>query len=520
MDISIDENNFFSYIDYFFANQFLKKEDNENSFFALQYLFFISRLGHLCLKVDFSKNTIFPLLFSLDEKKVINGLLSLSSDLIAKEKKEIFKKPICFFKNSFYLQRNYIFESRILENLKKDRNKKSFFNKKIEKKLQKFLLQKEIYPSQKEAIEKFLRSKKNIFFIFGGPGTGKSYSAKVLIDLLLEYEKKGPLKIIVAAFCARAVKLLEKKHENISFKTLHSLLFFEKSNFADVLIIDEASMIDAKLFSLLLEKFINTKILFIGDPNQLPPIESRAIFSLFTKFENSIFLKQNKRFENEEVNQFIKLIEEKEVDKTKIDSFLKDKKNVKIFYLKEKEDFFSTLFNWIDSYFTKEFFIGPIEKIFEKFSKFKILSSQKYGALGVININKIVLQYLQEKFGLSIFFPIIVEKNDYNLNIFNGDMGIVFQDQAYFKEDQKIKKIPLFMIESFSRAFAISVHKSQGSEFDDVFLILSKKSTFFGKELLYTAITRVKKKLCILSEKDTFFHMLKKTKEISSNLYF
>jgi exodeoxyribonuclease V alpha subunit len=109
--------------------------------------------------------------------------------------------------------------------------------------------------------------------------------------------------------------------------------------------------------------------------------------------------------------------------------------------------------------------------------------------------------------------PVMITRNDYNLQLFNGDVGIVFPDpeshnqhRVYFANDSgEIRKIIPTMLPAYETVYAMTVHKSQGSEFDNVLLILpNRDSPVLTRELLYTAITRARYKVEIWGKKDVF----------------
>ena len=102
------------------------------------------------------------------------------------------------------------------------------------------------------------------------------------------------------------------------------------------------------------------------------------------------------------------------------------------------------------------------------------------------------------------YLPIIITKNDYTLGLTNGQVGVLHNGNAYFEEiNGAYRRIPEVLLSSYEKAFCLSVHKSQGSEFSEVVLYLPEGSERFGRKMLYTAITRAKKKLTIYSALDT-----------------
>ena len=153
--------------------------------------------------------------------------------------------------------------------------------------------------------------------------------------------------------------------------------------------------------------------------------------------------------------------------------------------------------------------LGIFEELFGIINQNKIVTFLRETAFGSVNIN----QYLEKRF-VSYFkdisgVPIIVTKNDYKKNIFNGDIGILLIDQSkvtncVLKVSGKPKIFDIKTISDYEYAFAITVHKCQGSEYEDILLILPNDmdNRLLKKELLYTGITRAKKSATICSTRD------------------
>ncbi|NGX30146.1 MAG: RecBCD enzyme subunit RecD [Candidatus Anoxychlamydiales bacterium] len=543
----LKEKDFFSTLDIFFAN-YLECE-KENSAIFLAYLFLISRFGFISLEIK-DDNTIYPSLEDLNldtkdlididvfVKKVILGSKNLSETILYLEDntdENYPKKPICRFKNFYYLQKNYVFEKKIIKNLKRLENQSptQIFDEDIFFKT----LKNENFLNleQKKAVE-------NVFFnsislILGGPGTGKTYVASYLVDILsnsLDRSKKDNFKIAITSFTGKATSHLKsnilKTANNIDLdaKTLHLLLklkegkpkvFDEKKLNYDLIIVDEASMLDLKLTAHLLNSIKNgSRVIFIGDPNQLPPIESGNVFAEISTIENieKVHLKHAKRFENSKIIDLanaIKNTDEKALDEIFSKSDFYDIENIS----KAKKIILDMAQNNFLESTSKDM---QIEDFFSKLKDFIILSSIKKGPFGVDTLNQEIFSLLYNKADLNdyLFVPIIITKNNYNLNLFNGEFGILkiqktldgpSKKEAYFKIDDKIQKFEIFYLNSYEYAYSISIHKSQGSEFKNVAIIIPTGSENFGKELFYTALTRSKNEFSIFSTKKILKDLIK-----------
>jgi len=176
--------------------------------------------------------------------------------------------------------------------------------------------------------------------------------------------------------------------------------------------------------------------------------------------------------------------------------------------------------NFVDSGYFDAVKNNDVNNIFDIISSFQILSPLRQSFFGVENLNEMIENSL---FSNKRFFnklpmyagqQIIITENDYTYNLFNGDVGVVMRDNdeffVYFKKNtgsenfSSVKYKPL-QINKFENSFAVTVHKSQGSEYDTVLLVLpDKDNRLLTKELLYTAATRAKKKLIIMGTEEVF----------------
>lgn len=533
---------FFSSIDVFFSNYLNPKFKDEALFLA--YLFLISRNGFISLFIG--ENDIYPspddLNFeesprdSIDEltTQIISGSKKVLNSCYTEKKNELIPKhPVVYFESYFYLQKNFVFETFILKNLKRLTSikpddlffKESFFE---------YLLnEKTLLAEQKKAIEIVFGN--SISFIAGGPGSGKTYLASHLIKnfhLSFNNETKKELKIIAAAFTGKAASHLKQtliknfQEENVEVMTLHLLLeikenknkYFEKDrlNF-DLIIVDEAAMIDNRVFAYLLDSIKDgARIVFMGDPDQLPSIEGGNIFSelLNLKIIPAVHLEKPMRFENNIILDMANAIKEE-----KAGYFLDLLQKVNFFDLAGGAHVKNRIFDESKQYFLNFSDIRlNIEELLDKTAKFRILSSIKKGYLGADNLNNELFScfYNEAKFNKFLYIPIMVTKNNYQLELYNGDLGILEYhivdkgnfdgSRAFFTINGKIKEFSVYSIKFYELAYVLSIHKSQGSEFESAIIILPETAQNLGKELLYTGLTRAKNKISIFSTRK---HLLK-----------
>ncbi len=354
--------------------------------------------------------------------------------------------------------------------------------------------------------------KNNFYIITGGPGTGKTTIVKLIVDVLIKSGEFTEDDIALLSPTGRSAKKLSES-VNLPASTIHKYLKWNKEtnefqineiNKAKerLIIIDEASMLDIFLFSSLLKGLRNNiKIILIGDASQLPSIAPGDILNDLLSKE---YIKKT----------YLEIIYR--VKEGSYISFLADDiKKIKTFNnIKSYEDF-----EFIES--TDEEIIHNLEKVCVKMKKnninlndFQVLAPMYKGYNGIDNLNNIMSNiFNEEETSYKIYErhykvndKVIQLVNDMDNNIYNGDIGYIcdigYENkslQVSIDFDGNIVKYNGQSLDNFSLAYAISIHKSQGSEYDNVVIILS--STFnrmFYNKLIYTAVTRAKQNLIII----------------------
>lgn len=389
----------------------------------------------------------------------------------------IFDKLIVQKGSLFYLKRYFEAENTFLAHLERLKNEEPDLKVPqdvLEAALEKVTLNKD----QKLAFVKACQ--KSLSLISGGPGTGKSTFAK---ELICFFKNTFPeARIAVTAPTGKAVSNLSKIDvEGIDFKTLHAALRNQPYLY-DLFLVDEASMIDAELFAALLSSIRKgSRLVLLGDPFQLPPIEAGALFYDISRLESEhgVELKQTYRAENSEILDTANAIIE-----GRLPAF--------------------------EPMPSQECLLDMIVRNPEKR---KVLTPLMEGPFGAERLNAL----LYNRSGEDI--PILITQNDWDLGLANGDQGILNRMTGF--ATIKGTGYPQSLLPSFAPAFVLSIHKSQGSEYEEVFVLIPKGSERFGRELLYTAVTRAKKRVRIFAEsKVTLETILSKKMRRISGLWF
>ncbi len=372
---------------------------------------------------------------------------------------------------------------------------------------------------QIEAIKSFFNEK--ISLIIGGPGTGKTTLINSLVNIFKDFFPYN--NIIVVAPTGRAAKRINEITK-VESKTIHSLLRWNKDDDSfiqdednpilyDCLIIDEFSMVDSNLFaSLLKASSYVKKICIIGDNKQLPPIrQGNVLRDLIesNKFKVT-YLDTNHR--QKEGNDIIEL--SNDINKNTVD-FSKYQNDIKFIDINNLS-------------------INDIVSIIDEDLKedndnlnMQVLSPMYKNEFGIDNLNNALQNYFnpadktkkEKAFGKYTFREndkILELKNRPTDDVYNGDIGTLIEidekDKSFLVNYQSVDVFYSFEdLTDISLAYALSVHKAQGSEYQNVYFIFDKSQRhMLYKKLIYTAVSRAKKKLVLIGDKGVFFESLNK----------
>ena len=441
------------------------------------------------------------------------------------------------FRRSFYIAEQNI-ANRIIEQTVLDKKPKNYSTH-IEKVSEKNSLV--LSEEQISAINTALNS--SISIITGGPGTGKTTIIKCIIDIIEDIGKE----YVLCAPTGRAAKRITETTKKEA-KTLHRLLEITKVNDddfdsfldtqvkmvdADFIIVDEASMIDIMMMNNLLKAINdNTRIIFVGDVNQLPSVGPGNVLkdiidsnTVKTTYLSEIYRQSSKsdiilnahrvnngnypEFKNKDTDCFFINTTSVEDTKTEIESLL--------------------------SYRLESF--ADIDKL----KDLQILTPMKKTELGAIELNKLAQDILnpkssnkKEKEFASKTFRVgdkvmqIVNNYDKRTTVdgigfegvYNGDIGYIIdidfetEEMLVKFDDDRVVAYEFDELEQLEHAYAVTIHKSQGSEFDYVILpLFIGYKKLFTRNLLYTAITRAKKMLIVVGSKKIMNFMVDNIEE-------
>ncbi|MBA2728378.1 MAG: exodeoxyribonuclease V subunit alpha [Parachlamydiaceae bacterium] len=568
--------NYLTYIDIAIAEEMLQTptEENEAAAALICHLSAASRQGHLCIEIEM--NGITPSLLSLwegnkdegdhelineqtyrfetskeIEELVLFGRGKIPAEIItelpiSEEDPKALKTFLCIMGSRYYFHRNWYFETLFFyhyQRLFKTPPAIEFDRTIIDTRVSALQKQNKLLKEQADAITN--SSYDSLTMISGGPGTGKTYTAGLLVDILceaLQVEQKQTFTIALAAPTGKAAANLQKSllkamkgfsgASQPQAKTLHSLLGLRGSEApieplmplpADLVIVDESSMIDVRLMSYLFAAIKpGARLILLGDPLQLPAVESGSLFAdlinsaQLIKSSASVELKTCLRAELKGIVDFATAI--KAGDTPSCLKILEDSSiDSGVHRLRfEQADVKEICAHALPFFRTNTISKESSEVLLRYYDRFRILSPFRKGPYGVESINAKILRELRkdQAAGTPFIAPIILVRTDPRLELFNGEAGVLVRkssvsesiydgdfaqgDYAIFPsrgEGEEVRTIPALLLPAFEYAYCLSVHKSQGSEFDHVLLLLPEGSEVFGREVLYTAVTRARKKL-------------------------
>jgi len=465
-------------------------------------------------------------------------------------------KPLVLENNELYLQRYWQYECDLVSQIQ-ILTKKSVLELETEKLLDQYFPEQTTTKTDWQKVAANAAITHSFTIITGGPGTGKTTTVVKILGLLQELAAPNELNIALVAPTGKAAMRLKESIIQSKSKlqcsaeilnlipdnviTIHRLLgtqrfspyFKYNKNHKlafDLIVVDEASMIDLPLMSKLLSALKeNARLILLGDKDQLASVETGTVLadlsSALPKYTQE--LKKSYRFSGDikqlaiEINQqnaeqawqvILDASDDVALLETDLIKYIVDKQAKYLNLIANKADFIS---------------------IYNAFNEFQVLCATRKGALSVDDINKRVVNTLKATNKIScvgewyIGRPILITQNSPALNLYNGDIGICLSDKdnngqlivCFLLADGSVKKYFPARLPHCETVFAMTIHKSQGSEFDEVLLVLPEvESAILTKELIYTAITRAKNSVKIVAKKTIFIGAVNKKIDRQSGL--
>ncbi|CAB1253935.1 ATP-dependent RecD-like DNA helicase [Clostridium sp. MT-14] len=391
----------------------------------------------------------------------------------------------------------------------------------------------EFAPSQKEAIEGAVKN--GVEIITGGPGTGKT----TIINCIIQLFEKANYKVLMGAPTGRAAKRMSEATKREA-KTIHRLLdmgvendeesmFFSRGEESplqcDVVIIDEASMIDIMLMNNLLKAIsVGTRLVIVGDAQQLPSVGPGNVLRDFIDSGCIKVVRLKEIFRQSRESMII--VNAHKINSGEMPILNRKLKDFYFIKCREPSAIMDILMGLIDRR------LPNFNKKWNKMQHIQILSPMRKGILGVSNLNSRLQEVLnpkssekkEKKIGNTVFRvgdKVMQIKNDYTLKwtgiseqnpeegigIFNGDFGYIecIDEEkntltVVFDEDKRVVYDSMHLDE-LDLSYAITIHKSQGSEFPVIVLpIFMGPPLLMNRNLLYTAITRAKQMVVLVGD--------------------
>ena len=392
---------------------------------------------------------------------------------------------------------------------------------------------------QRTAVKEAVRS--GLLVITGGPGTGKTTT----INTIIQYFESEGMDIALAAPTGRAAKRMSET-TGYEAKTIHRLLElsggmdehagFERNEQnpleTDVIIIDEMSMVDITLMHNLLKAVVaGTRLILVGDVNQLPSVGPGCVLKDIIDSHACNVVRLNRIFRQASESDII--VNAHKINRGEPVSL--DNKSRDFFFLKRYDAnvIISICIQLIRQKLPKYVNASPFD--------IQVLTPMRKGLLGVERLNTILQQYLnppdgkkaEREHGQTIFRvgdKVMQIKNNYQaeweirsrynipiekgLGVFNGDMGIVREINSFSEtltveyEERRMVEYPFKELDQLDLAYAITIHKSQGSEYPAVIIpLLTGPRMLMNRNLLYTAVTRARKCVTLVGDEKAFYNM-------------
>ena len=476
------------------------------------------------------------------------ALLGIDASLIEKHYMDLaIEKKLMVKGSSLYAASYYYMESAVADKLQKMNLSCALPGQMLTQRIRQMEQENGIQPDGMQMLAVKEAVQNGLFILTGGPGTGKTTT----INLIIRYFESEGMDIFLGAPTGRAAKRMSET-TGYEAKTIHRMLelnggvegdtgFVRNENNpleADVIIIDEMSMVDISLMHALLKAIVpGTRLILVGDVNQLPSVGPGCV--LKDIIDSGVFpvVELTKVFRQAAKSDII--LNAHKINDGEMVSL--DNQSMDFFFLKRYE--------------ADKIIQVTIQLIAQKLPRFvdaspfdiQVLTPMRKGLLGVERLNGILQQYLnppakdkkEREYGGHIFREgdkVMQIKNNYQMEweirskygialekgvgVFNGDMGIIREINEFagtmaveFDEARRVD-YSLKNLEELELAYAVTIHKSQGSEYPAAIIpLLSGPQMLMNRNLLYTAVTRARKCVTLVGDENTFFSMVSNNRQ-------
>jgi exodeoxyribonuclease V alpha subunit len=562
------------------------------------YLSFQSGLQHVCVPIADMQFSLFPSFADIEDLKsfveVSPAILCLSD--AENQAERVANYPIIFQGSAFYLQRYWVYETSLIQHLSRLNDQTHDYDRKRITPLLEVLFPGETAKDDEidwQKIAVTVAAMNPVTFITGGPGTGKTTTVVKLIALLQQLSKEEGKQNVMIKLAAPTGKAAARLSDSIAlaarylpahlsegldirsttihrllganYQSIHFVHDYKNPIHADLIVLDEASMIDLPMMSKFFAAVPSAcRVVLLGDSEQLASVEVGTVLNdicalserispstafiqtlaQITQVDLSNMMRAYNKLDDMRekanpsrlVNGITRLYKSHRFDaKSEIGQLaqaVKTKDVSSVFGLLNSS--ISTQLRWFQSNelenlmhdvlplliaYCHAVVAGDLKQAFALFKQQQILCSHKSGRWGVEQVNRRI-EYELAKRAILVFEsqsysgrPIMIARNSSAQNLFNGDIGIIANDpingnllKAWFEtNDGEIRGILLNQLPEHETVFAMTVHKSQGSEYDKVVLCLpyeKAKHIHLTRSLLYTGLTRSKSELTLFASKE------------------
>ena len=400
---------------------------------------------------------------------------------------------------------------------------------------------------QREAVVSSISN--GVSVITGGPGTGKT----TIINVLIKYLLAAGDEFVLCAPTGRAAKRMTETtgYESSTIQRLLKVIpqstgrafsyeYNEENPLeVDAIIIDEMSMVDLPLFKALLSAIVpGTRLIMVGDTNQLPSVGPGSVLRDIIASGCFKVVRLDRIFRQSEKSDII--VGAHRINAGQMPKLDNDSKDLFMLERSDTDRILKQIVVLAKDKLPPYVDAGPFD--------IQVLTPMRKGALGIENLNPILQKYLnppseskkEKEFGATLFREgdkVMQIRNNYQLEwevvsrhgivadkglgIFNGDMGIIDRIDTFsetmeviYEENHRVR-YPFSNLDELELSYAVTIHKSQGSEYPAVIIpLLTGPKQLFNRNLLYTAITRARKCVCIVGSSDTVKRMVENADEL------